>query len=448
MPTTTARKKATKKAASAKKATATKKPAKKKASKNNGTLPKTVHVEENEGEWKDMTLGGFKKYLKDTTRLKAEEVDQMLNLIDKGQDFEPDPELDEKQSEFYSNAFAIVTEAVEASAERAKEIEEEKAELEAEKKKEHGALALAGCKGYAIGEALEENFADAMSAAIGDDYEVTPTSLHIRKGATLTEAGVAEALATLVNADGALDRMRGNVLWSTGDLLMITEESFPNHEEIIGAVVESTGKTKHTVMESLRLAKAYPEEERMADLTATHHQEINNYRKQIKPASKLKKIIKEVREGTTREVVTTDPETGEEKVITQTIPLSCGKLRKMLQEAAGKEPTGKDGAESEAEGGAEAAEVKAGIEGFFYFDILGQVFYSEKFDPEAWANCVICVDTVACATVDGEGNEENDVPTLNKKDDLFPAGAEAPDEEEEEEEQEVEEEEEEEAPPA
>jgi hypothetical protein len=311
--------------------------------------------------------------------------------------------------------------------------EAEKAKKEAEKAAAKEAAAaqmqrntLAAGKGFAIaaqtGETLIANVVKSIQTAVGKNFVVSAQGLTVKEGAKISEEDAAVLVSTMANASENSGKVNATTLWALGDAVNFVEDNFANGQDIITAVASLNGQSKHTIVQAGRVAKAFPAEKRIPEYSFTHHQEILNYSKHIKPAQ-LEKLIEKAREDAVIEVEGTTA-SGEE--VQQTKPISAKKLRGMLQEASkgtGTSNVGKKTPKTETPSnvvpmnpttGAKSAPPVAIATAFIYITTSGQVFKSSILSEAACASdeFAICIDLAAMKLLEADASEGETVAQL------------------------------------
>lgn len=264
--------------------------------------------------------------------VKKGEVEIMFPVAFHGGDLDLSDDLDSAHRKLLNAAFkklkAVVVSHNKLTSQLNNKKEEEKAIVLARGK----TVAMATGVGYAKSEALIDAAMDDLQHVIGDKFKITATGLTSVKGSSFTEVDFANVIATLASGSEVISRIGNSICWSLGDAILLARKTLGESvaDTMVEQVIESSGRQKHTVVDALRIAEKFPASKRYKELSFTHHQELANYEKRIDP-EKLQVIIEVTLTGeNTREIVTPSG-----KKIKQARPLSCAKMRKALQEAAG-----------------------------------------------------------------------------------------------------------------
>ena len=319
-----------------------------------------------------------------------------------------------------AQAVKVVRAAVNSQAAKKEAADKAAKKADEDKKKAGDKLALVVAAGQAKAGKVHESFVLGLSAMAGKKFSIDSTGLTVNEGVTLTANDISAVVADLAHTTEVLDKMKASTVWALGDACLVLRQVCAgdkslNYEDVLAQIIRHTGKQKHTVMESIRLATEFPHDERMPSLTATHHQEILNYREGIsKP--RMAKIISACLSGEEGEEI----KTASGEVIKQTRPWSCSRLRKELQEASGKpKKEGAAGPKGNAEDNkpdepAAAPEPQGqALAGYLFIDEEANVFQSDIPSPAAqFSGKFLVIDLGSMTTVNADGSEGDRVLPL------------------------------------
>lgn len=323
-----------------------------------------------------------------------------------GEDFEPADNLDAAERKQALALWKAITKALQAHKDCEAEQVKEAARAEKEQAASRDAIILAAPKGVEVAEKFTEVGLDGLNSMVkrvsNGCFEATATGLKLVKGAEPEAKDFAFLIGALANSSEGLDRVKASVTWAMGDAVLAIKTGFPDEaDEMVQQVVSVLGKQKHTIREAEKLAREWKPEDRMPELTATHHQELSNYRHLI-PKAKFEKIIEEVLEGE----IDNSLKLSNGKEIEQRKPLSCAKTRKLLQEAAGRSKDKDDGGNNEP--------VKHEKPGFLYIDpSTGELFFHKEFAPKAVPSLKV-VDLEALCLVGEDGQDGDKLADLSE----------------------------------
>lgn len=192
-------------------------------------------------------------------------------------------------------------------------------------------LILATQRGMAKSEVVVKENAGIIAHVLGDKFQVSELGLQLTEGEEPTEQEITEAVAFLAKNSEDLDRVKMSIVWNLGDLLKIAR-NMGILDAVLDQAIKTTGKSKHTCMQSLRLCDEFETGDRIQGFTATHHQELLNYRNNFEDKPKvLEQILEESFRGVGMEFVTKDG-----KELTLREPISVAQFRAKLQEGCGK----------------------------------------------------------------------------------------------------------------
>lgn len=194
-------------------------------------------------------------------------------------------------------------------------------------------LVMATQRGMAKSEIAVKESTAVVGHVLGPNFEVSEMGLQLTEGAEPTEQEYTEAVAFLAKNSEDLDRVKMSVIWNLGDLCLLAEQAGLLHQ-VVDNAVKVAGKSKHTVMQSIKLCRHFPREKRIPGFSATHHQEVMNYSGNFEDKPEiLDKVIENSFRDSGWEIITPD-----DRVISQKEAVSCAELRANLQEACGKKP--------------------------------------------------------------------------------------------------------------
>ena len=290
------------------------------------------------------------------------------------------------------------------------EIKDAKAKAEAEVAaaiaKRGETLELATAKGYAGRELIVDQTVSNLCKLVGKKFQVGSTGLTVSNGATINEADLANLIAQLASGAEAVQGMNATFQWALGDACILAETALgPDaSSQLIDQVIELSGRQKNTIQDAVRVARAFPVEQRHKELSFTHYQELKNYKDNLKPKA-LEKIIEATLVGENpREIKTSDGQ-----VIKQAIPLSCKKMRALLQEASGKTPTPRpakdlsstDGVKTTTPEATQSTEAKEPDPLYIIVTTDGAVYQSDTMTAETVDNdgVAVVIDTAIMMTL-------------------------------------------------
>lgn len=409
------------------------------------TLPKKFfHFARKGGKPDLVSPQQFAKRIAAKNRAKDAQVKAMVPLAVRGEEFEPDPDLDPKMLAYYKKLFGAVKAAVEAHFEEEDRVDEERAaaeRAEAEKREEQlkrerelalkGQLALSEGKERSV--AIVEGFVGGLQSMLGDDFEVSPRSLLMSD--ELTDEGVLEAIAKVMSAQQSGNIITDGLKFVEGDLLVEAEKRGTLDAQI-DQLVDERGQSKHTFREALKVAKRFSpaEREKYPNVKHSSFTDAANYGEKI-PKKKLHSILSAANKGD--KTTTVDLATGRNLV--EHIPWSTRKLRLALQVAAGLRD--EDGNKLDKDGKVVSKNVTQTAEGtvtveerqsapkdraekdeFLYIDCMGSVFRSSPdFDAGAAEEAICIVDLTSMTTVNATGDEIASIPNLDEASGVWPA---------------------------
>lgn len=310
-------------------------------------------------------------------------ADELWKIKVAGGDFDPSDDLSPDERKIVKKLWSLIEAGVREHVSlknRANKDAMKARELELVKQ---DSIIKAGPMGAEIAEAVAEDSLDTLRGALrkvsGGAFDIGETGLKEIKGAKLSLDTMAHTFGSLLNMDSKLEHVRTALKWGIGDAILELRALFPEDaDNVIETICRANGKQKHTIRESLRVCEYYDgsdeHKKRSKGLSFTHHQELMNYSKLVKP-SKIIEIRDAAIKGNDECVMKLS--TGKE--IRQTEPLSCAATRHLLQEAAGKKKA--------------APEPKAqhGPAGFIYIQ-GGKAYYHKGLSLKALADCDLVID--------------------------------------------------------
>jgi len=261
--------------------------------------------------------------------------------------------------------------AAKAKAKEAEAMAKEKAKADAAKLNEaHGlAIAKATQKGIAIArkafgaDGLTENLSTAMGKGVNKNISITSTGLSVAKGYSPTEAEVTEAIAGLCGINEETSKFKTTVTWAIGDAVILADAFEGGGDRVAAQAISERGISKHTVLQAAVVCREFAPEDRIANLSFTHHQELRNYRKGIKSKKGYEKLIEEL-----RETAATDS------------AMSCAELRERLRSLSGKVT---EDEEDDEKADKKESKSKKDEEIFFYVSDTGDVKWSNGLNRNA-----------------------------------------------------------------
>lgn len=284
-------------------------------------------------ELTEMTIPQYKKYYKDKG-MKPAQFDQLWEVAQSGNDLQLDPETPASESKWLNTMFKSMVKEIEETKKNVAKRASDAAAAQAAKEKQGKQFALATAEGFAKNEIFIDQTVEVIQHGLGKKFVVTKTGLELAPDAKISPLDYGKAIAMLASGTEGAKTVANSMTWALGDLLRLARKNLGDEETdiIIAQVVEQTGQAKHTVAEAERVSTVFPPDERFPTLTYTHHQEIANYKGNIK-AGELKKIVAKVVAGEDANARVIFSPSGEK--ITQRRPLSCAATRSLLKEASG-----------------------------------------------------------------------------------------------------------------
>lgn len=398
---------------------------------------------EEDGERKSLTRSAFERKIAGETGAKKPVVSAMIDMVWKGEDFDPDPDADPDTQKLDSLTFETVENMVAEHERITEEVADEQAQAEAEKaaaaeaakKRMELAVPMTREISRETGQSLNSSLVAVLQGSLGDSWEVHDRYVTPKKGATITEDDIVKGATAALGVDDSLDAVRGSNMLRLGDICLAAETLFDDGANLIAQIAEATGKAKHTIRQAINVCSFFAPDTRPVNLSFTHLQEHFNYREPAKIAAadmtKWRRLHKAVLDKTIK------GEPGNEitveidgKKIKSNRPLSCARQRELYQEAVEKitsqyEREPEDEKPEEAETGAEEAaawdELQISDLGYLYVDYEGKVFKSDEFNEEAAALCYVVIDLAANTTVAADGGEGDGIESLDPAEGNWPA---------------------------
>lgn len=292
-------------------------------------------------DWKEHSNEEFWRYVSKELGVKSKEGEPILKAIlaEKSVDDLLVEDMDAATRKTVRTAWKELEALMEDHFGHIKDMKDEEERAKKEAEVHTASLQLASARGFALAnQGVAENFVVGLQKLMGDKFQVDVLGLTITEGATITEEDVIQGISCLARTSENVADISAAVGWNLGDLLVFAYKEFDETaaDKLVGEAVAVTGRSKHTVMESLRLARAFPPKKRIAGLSMTHHQELNNYLAKHPDIDQkeVKKIIDDVLDGEQiSKIKQPDGSFLEQKKVK-----SCAHLRKALQALTGKAP--------------------------------------------------------------------------------------------------------------
>lgn len=347
--------------------------------------------------------------------IKKGEPESMWKLVLKGEELTLPPRMDVQTTRKMEKAFAALKKLHSDSAKLQSEDEKAKAKQEQESQQRGQRLMVATGAGFARANAGVDAGMATLQTTIGKKFILTATGLTPAQDVKITEEDAGQLISCLTRTTDGLGAIQSAVSWALGDAVVFIEENFDEGEQLIEQIISETGKTKHTITEARRLAKAFPQDQRHAELSMTHHQEIFNYREGVKPA-RLEKIIDEIKVAKVNVIKTKDG-----KEIKQAEAGSCSQLRKLLQESSETSKESKKGKRPKKAGPVVTAEAPAqaispgGYRGYLYLAVDGEAgnFHHQELSKDAVkSEKFMIIDLDAMVVLNDDGTEGKGIGQL------------------------------------
>ena len=183
----------------------------------------------------------------------------------------------------------------------------------------------------AVAEALTDTTPPSLTKVFGGKLVFGSDGCTPGAGATITKDDLKFGIAMLSHSvEDTRTRLESSLMWSLGDLIIMLRDNYADADDVLGEAVAVTGYAKEACIIAERLSRRYPQAERIAGLSHTHHRELLNY-PEVDSTTRAS-IVSEVLRGELLSCVTTP----DGRKIERRKPLSCATMRRMLRDAAGR----------------------------------------------------------------------------------------------------------------
>jgi len=120
---------------------------------------------------------------------------------------------------------------------------------------------------------LTEYLGTAMREGVNGGIAVTSTGLTLADGYFPTEQEVSSAVSQLCKTKEETAKFITTLSWSIGDAALLSENFEGGIDRVVAQAISERGVTKFTVMQMVRVCRAFPYGQRIPGASITHHQE-------------------------------------------------------------------------------------------------------------------------------------------------------------------------------
>lgn len=179
----------------------------------------------------------------------------------------------------------------------------------------------------AISEEFSKQSLEGIQAMVGGKFSVNRSGLEVMEGENPTQDDFLNAIGNLAESANAVTQLDKSLNFALGDLVNIAHRRFGEEgaQNMIACAVSTFGRAKHTVNEAYKVARNIEPQDRIPELSFTHHQILLGASKTLTP-EQYKEVKAFVLDG---EKVTLNV-AGEEVV--QQRPKSSPALREKIKE--------------------------------------------------------------------------------------------------------------------